>query len=136
MISVIIGGGEEEDKCLKRLRLELGLPYTLFADVPESFTDFCKNALRSTQILKIRKDMTDDYTERVANDDMIVFFPNAYLNELKIPFMYKLATIVETAIDMGLKIQAFSFVGEKDWNTHKLEWPSHWPTVSYFSTTT
>lgn len=135
MISVIIGGTDTEDTLLQNLHTELGKPVLIIANHPDAFIRFCKKAIRSTEILKIRKGMTETYTEKMANDDLVVFFPKTYLDNLKIPFIYKLATVIETAIDMKLDVQAFSFVGEKGWNTHRLEWPAHWPTVSYFTTT-
>ena len=136
VISVIIGGSETEDTLLRNLRNELGRPITLWADRPGTFVSFCKKAIHSTSMLTLRTGMTEEHTERMANDDIVVFFPKAYLDVLKIPLIYKLATVIETAIDMKLDVQAFSFVGEKDWNTHRLQWPSHWPTVSYFATKT
>lgn len=136
MISVIIGGTSDEEELLTRLSLELGRPHLIRANYQEAFVNFCKKAIRSTEVLQLRKGMTEEYTTCIANDNMIVFFPKSYLDGLQIPLIYKLSTVIETAMDMGLNIQAFSFVGEKNWNTHKLEWPSHWPTVAYFTTPT
>jgi hypothetical protein len=137
MISVVIGGGATEKTTFQKFRQELGgISNVIRATDEDAFLEFCRQALRSTEMLKIKVGHTDKYVEKRANDDIIVFFPEEYLQGLDIPFMYKLATVIETAIDMHLNIQAFSFVGEKVWNKHDLDWPPHWPTVKYFSAET
>lgn len=131
MLTVVIGGGDDEENMFKLLCMELGRPNVITVTAKNSFLEFCQRALRSTNTLRLKTDASDMYTDVMANDDMIVFFPQKYLKKLGIPLIYKLATVLEVGIDLGLNVQAFSFTGQKDWNPSNLEWPPHWPSVLY-----
>jgi hypothetical protein len=133
MISVVIGGGRDEQGTFQSLYTSLGKPNVIDATIEGAFVEFCQRSLRSTNMIELRVGMTDAYTKEIANDDMIVFFPKHYTLMLDIPIVYKLATVIEVAIDLSLDVQAFSFTGHKDWNPRSLTWPGHWPSVSYYS---
>ena len=133
MISVIIGGGPDEKETFTSLYQELGKPLLMDATEKRAFITFCKMSLRSTEKIKIRVGMTDTYTEKTANDDMVVYFPKHYMLLTQTPLLYKLATVIEVAIDLGLDVQSFSFTSQTDWNPRGLRWPPHWPSVTYYT---
>lgn len=133
MISVIIGAGDNEENHFNNVWSELGKPYTISASDKDAFVSFCKQALQSTETLRVRIGMTDNYVDKIANDDMVVFFPKEYIQSLTIPLNYKLSTVIEVAMDLNLEVQVFSLRGDKDKEIDKLTWPRHWPPITYFN---
>jgi hypothetical protein len=132
MISVIIGD-VRKDESLEVLYQEINTSNGIIeAGRDGAFTEFCKRAIRSTNILRIKDIPSDTVVTKVANDDIVVLFSDRYIAETKTPVLYKLATVIETSVDLGLKIQVFSLTDEKSWNPQGWEWPAHWPTISLF----
>lgn len=131
MISVIIGG-YKGDLVFDKLREGLPKSDVLVAGQPGTFAEFCKRAIKSTNIISIKNIFDETTVDKVANDDMIVLLCNKYIDETRTPVLYKLATVIETGVDLGLDIQVFSLIDEKEWNRYDWDWPHHWPTIQDF----
>lgn len=129
MISVIIGG-YKGDVVFDKLRSELGTSDVMEAGKPGVFSEFCRRALDSTNLIAIKNIHTNAEVSKTANDDMIVLLSDTYIAETKTPVLYKLATVIETSVDLGLDIQAFSLTMEEEWNRYGWDWPAHWPTIT------
>jgi len=128
VISVVLGG-YKGDVVFEKLYQELPNSDVLVAGQPGVFTEFCKRAIESTNIISVKNIHTNAEVDKVANDDMIVLLSDGYIEEAKTPVLYKLATVIETSIDLGLDIQIFSLTMEEEWNPRGLAWPTHWPTI-------
>lgn len=130
MITVIIGGGKHEELRASESISALGQVTVLRASHKGSFMEFCKRAVRSTNTLRIREGLSEKYTDVIANDDIIVFFSEEYMKKAEVPVIYKIATVLETGIDLGLDVQVLSLTSPIIWNPNKLVWPMHWPVIT------
>lgn len=131
MITLVIGGQEGCPE-VKRVWPDNKRPRILLATQSGSFHRFCAYALESTKVLKHIDHQGKLTHSHLANDDFAVHFSSEYIhkNLSRGTVMFKIATAVETAIDLGLDIEVI-LVGEEVSEVLKNQWPEHWPERQY-----
>lgn len=134
MITLILGT-QDEDSRVSHILEEHGRQLKpLVATQRGTFLEFCRRVVRSVQTLTVSDDGRGNIYRVVANDPFSVLFPLEYLEEAfeKGTALLKMATAIETALDLGLKIQIIS-VDEVLFGRLGEFWPRHWPEIKLFT---
>ena len=127
MITLLIGGAED-CSLAESLWPKTRYPKLLLATESGSFKDFCTFAVESTKIIKHIDYKGLETKRNLANDDFAVHFSDKFLekNLSRGTVMFKIATAVETAMDLGLDVEVFILTSEAE-EALKNQWPEHWP---------
>ena len=134
MITIILGGSAG-GPAMREVELELGkFAKTLDAEHAGAFDEFCRRAIASTRKLTIVNYVTEERSQKLANDDFNVFFPSAYLAKTlqEGVALLKIATAIEVALDLGLDVQVLALDRGVATEMERL-WPAHWPTIRIFT---